>query len=78
MDKMFYPKRGAKAWPDGCPCCGETVSDYTPEDDVMLEAWEFSCGCVITMDPMIYVETDCPDAMAMCLEGLVIDDEAAK
>lgn len=79
MATHFYPARGADAWPSGCPCCGEAVSEFEPETEDCNALWTFSCGCEIVLDegqPMI--DEDCPDAMRQHLEGLIMHtpDEA--
>jgi hypothetical protein len=74
MDKHFYPERGAEAWPDGCPSCGEPVREYSPESDATYTYWQFACRAEIVLNEegLPEVNDDCPDAMQRHLEGLII------
>lgn len=73
MEKYFYPVRGRKAWPDGCPCCGEPVNGYEPEDDENFALWVFGCGAEIYFDGELpRVDEDCPEAMEQHMEGIII------
>ncbi len=73
MDKHFYPERGEAAFPDGCPCCGELVREFFPASDDAYAMWKFACGSeMIDEDDVLYVNDDCPDAMAQHIEGIIV------
>jgi len=77
MNKTFYPDRGEKAWPDGCPCCGEQVRSYLPEGEEECAMWAFDCGCEIVFEEgKPWVNDDCPEAMNLHIDGLLIEREA--
>ena len=77
-DANFYPERAELAWPDGCPCCGEVLSEFEPENEEQYPLWAFACGCEIVLeDGNVWVNDDCPDAMRQHLEGLVIHTSEA-
>lgn len=72
-DVNFYPERGDKAWPAGCPCCGEVLRSHVPETEDEWEYWTFACGAELYLDcDRPAVAEDCPDAMDQHLEGIVV------
>lgn len=75
MAKNFYPDRGKDAWPHGCPCCGEAVDTFYPDDENTYPTWVFKCGADITdvghPEPL-EINDECPEAMRLWIEELTI------
>ncbi len=80
MIKRMFPDRGAKAFPDGCPCCGKVLFAHNPEESNFDESWVFDCGCEISLGGGVipFAEYPCPTPIDDALEDLVVTRGAAE
>jgi len=71
MANTFDQSKGEMAWGRGCPCCGDALKEFTDGD---FPSWKFECFAEIYVDEdgNFVVWEDCPDAMQIHLEQVLI------
>ena len=68
----FHSDRGKKAFPQGCPCCGEIRCDYSKRTEDGFPQWRFFCGAQFMLrHEGLHCEKSCPDAMRFFVERVV-------